>query len=245
MTFEARRLPSVLGPVAVLVLVVESAAAPRASVQAVSVGCQGIEVVSDELMRAEAEKYCRYAAGERRKVEQLWGATWQGPIRIQVSSAFTIARSLVTNGGKPGNTEMPLARVRDERGALLHEITHSYAPNANRFLQEGLAVYLQDKMGGNPAFPNFGRKLHVLAGNALPSVSSLEALNSVRFPQPLTVAVDERTGYLLAGSFVQFLIEKNGLPRFRALYESGDYEKAYQKSLRALEKEWRSNVERP
>jgi hypothetical protein len=127
---------------------------------------------------------------------------------------------------------------------LLHEITHSYAPNANRFLQEGLAVYLQEQLGGNPAFPNFGRKLHVLASSVLSSVRSLQTLDRVRFPQPLSTVIDERIGYLLAGSFVEFLIEKHGLPQFRTLYESGDYEKTYQKSLQVLEKEWRSNIER-
>ncbi len=243
MTLDTRRLPYVLGAVALSVLGVESAAAQR-SAQEVSVDCQGIEVVSNELSRSEAEKYCRYATGERKKVEKFWGATWQEPIRIEVSSSFTIARSLVTNGGKPGKTEMPLARVRDGSGALLHEITHSYAPNANRFLQEGLAVYLQDKIGGNLSFPNFGRKLHVLAASALPSVRSLEALNSVRFPQPLSTVIEERTGYLLAGSFVQFLIEKHGLSKFRTLYESGDYSQTYQQPLQVLEKEWRSNLDR-
>jgi hypothetical protein len=243
MTFETGRLPCLLG-LALLVLFVESAATERPSLQRLSVECQGIEVVSDELMRPEAEKYCRYAASERKKVEQFWGATWQEPIRIQVSSSFSIARSLVTNGGKPGNTEMPLARVHDGRGALLHEITHSYAPNANRFLQEGLAVYLQEKIGGNPAFPNFGRKLHVLARDALSSVRSLETLNSVRFPRPLSAVMDERTAYVLAGSFAGFLIEKHGLPKFRTLYESGDYVRAYQESLGVLESEWRSTIER-
>ena len=226
MTFEGRSLPYALGSVASLVLVVASAAAQSASVQRGTVGCQGIEVVSDELTRPEAEKYCRYAVGERKKVEQFWGATWREPIRIQVSSSYSIARSLVTNGGNPGNIEIPLSTVRDGRSALLHEIVHNYAPNANRFLQEGLGVYLQERMGGNAAFPNFGRKLHVLAGGALSSVGSLENLNNVRFPQPLSTVMLERTAYILAGSFVEFLIEKHGLPQFRTLYESEDYEKS-------------------
>lgn len=244
MTSKGRSLLYALGSVTFLVLVPESGVAQSVSVQEQSVGCQGIEVVSDELRRPEAEKYCRYAVGERKKVEQFWGVTWREPIRLQVSSSYSIARSLVTNGGNPGNIEMPLSRVRDGRGALLHEIVHNYAPNANRFLQEGLAVYLQERIGGNPAFPNFGQKLHVLAGAALSSVSSLENLNNVRFPQRLSTVMLERTAYILAGSFVEFLIEKHGLPEFRTLYESGDYEKAYQKSLRVLEKEWRQSLER-
>jgi hypothetical protein len=198
--------------------------------------------VSDDLTSLEAEKYCKYAIGERKKVEQFWGSTWREPIRIQVSSAYTISRSLVTNQGKPGNIEMPLSRVRDGRGALLHEIAHNYAPNNNRFLQEGLAVYLQDRMGANPAFPNFGRKLRALAGAELSSVDSLENLNRVRFPVPLRTVMPERIAYILAGSFVEFLIEKYGLAKFKALYENGDYDKAYQKSLQVLEKEWRSSL---
>jgi hypothetical protein len=230
--------------VAVLSFAMWATAAQRPIENGTSVDCQSIEIVSSELTRSEAEEYCRYAAGERKKVERYWGATWQAPIRIQVSSAFTIARSLVTNGGKPGNTEMPLARVRDRRGALLHEITHSYAPNANRFLQEGLAVYLQAKQGGNPCFPNFGRPLDVLASNAAPPAGVLEKLNRVRFPQQLSQAIDERTGYLLSGSFVGFLIEEQGLPQFRKLYESEDYEKVYRKPLSVLENEWRSHIRR-
>jgi hypothetical protein len=192
----------------------------------------------------EAEEYCHYAVSERKKVEEFWGATWKEPIRIHVSSSYRIARSLVPNQGNPGYIEMPLGRVRDNRGALLHEIVHNYAPNGNRFLQEGLAVYLQDRMGGNPAFPNFGENLHVLAHDRLSSVSSLENLNNVRFPQPLSTVMPERTAYILAGSFVGFLIEEYSLPQFRTLYETGSYDKVYQKSLRILEKEWRSSLQR-
>lgn len=230
--------------VALAGLAIGEVSAQRPAGGILSIECEGIVVESSELTRSEAESYCRFAAGERKKVEQYWGSTWQAPIRIQVSSAYQIARSLVTNGGNPGNTEMPLARVRDRRGALLHELTHSYAPNANRFLQEGLAVYLQEKLGGNPAFPNFGRPVDVLARMVLSSVASLDRLNQVRFPRPLTDVVDERTGYLLAGSFIRFLIEQRGLPRFRLVYDSGDYDKVYETSLRNLETEWRSRLGR-
>jgi len=167
MILTERTLLHALGSVALLVLAVESASAQDPSAQSGTVHCDGIDVISDELKPSEAERYCRYAVAEREKVEKYWGATWQDPIRIQVRSAFAIARSLVTNGGAPGNIEMPLARVRDKTGPLLHEITHNYAPNQNRFLQEGLAVYLQDRMGGNPGFPNFGQNLHALARRSL------------------------------------------------------------------------------
>ena len=55
-------------------------------------------------------------------------------------------------------------------------------------------------------------------------------------------AMAERSAYILAGSFVQFLIDRRGLTKFRTLYDSGSYETAYQKSFDALEKEWRSSL---
>jgi len=52
--------------------------------------------------------------------------------------------------------------------------------------------------------------------------------------------MDEQDAYVLAGSFVGFLIEVYSLPEFKGLYESGSYESAYGKPLRVLEPEWRA-----
>ena len=205
--------------------------------------CEGIQIISTELTISEAEEYCRYAFGERKKVEEFWGATWKEPIRINVSSTYRISRALVPGHlGNRGFIEMPLRRVRDNTSALLHEIVHIYAPNNNRFLAEGLAVYLHTRLAGNPAFPNFGEDLRRLAARRLSGVKSLEALNRVRTPRPLGTVVDEETAYAFAGSFVRFLIERYGLAMFRSLYESENYGKVYGKSIDALEKEWRSGT---
>jgi hypothetical protein len=207
--------------------------------------CEGVEVLSDQLTVTEAEEYCRYAVGERKKVEGFWGTTWNETIRINVSSSYRISRSLVPGHfGNRGFLEMPLRRVRDNTGALLHEIVHIYAPNNNRFLAEGLAVYLHTKLGGNPAFPNFGEDLGRSAVRSLSGVKSLEALNGVRTPRPLSSVMNEETAYVLAGSFVGFLIEKYGLPAFRRLYGSGNYETVYGKSLDTLEKDWRLSLQK-
>lgn len=206
--------------------------------------CEGVHVISNELTVSEAQEYCRYAVGERKKVEGFWGATWQQPIQINVSSSYRISRSLVPGHfGNRGLMEMPLRRVRDNTGALLHEIVHIYAPNNNRFLAEGLAVYLHTKLAANHAFPNFGEDLRRLAARSLSGVKSLETLNNVRTPRPLSSVMDEETAYTLAGSFVGFLIESYGLAMFRSLYETENYEKAYDKSLDTLEKEWRVSLQ--
>ena len=206
--------------------------------------CEGVQVISDQLTVAEAEHYCRYAVRERKKVESFWGDTWSQAIRINVSSSYRISRALVPGYfGNRGFMEMPLRRVRDNSGAVLHEIVHIYAPNNNRFLAEGLAVYLHAKLGGNPAFPNFGEDLHRLAVRSLSGVQSLDSLNAVRTPRPLGTVMNEETAYILAGSFVGFLIETYNFPAFRSLYETENYEKVYGKSLDALEKEWRLSIQ--
>ena len=146
--------------------------------------CDGVQLISRELTLAQAEAYCHYAVRERQKVAEYWGPTWTAPIRIHVSSEYRISRALVpAYQGNRGFLEMPARRVGDGTSALLHEIVHSYAPHGNRFLAEGLAVYLHTKLAGNPAFPNFGADLNRLAARDLPGVETVQALNDVRTPR--------------------------------------------------------------
>lgn len=207
----------------------------------VAAKCANVQILSDQLTAREAETYCVYAVAERQKVEDFWGATWKEAIRIHVDGSYRISKALIpAYRGNRGFMEMPLRGVRNNNGALLHEIVHIYAPNDNRFLAEGLAVYLHQRLAGNRAFPNFGKPLNAEARGRLAHIESLENLNSVRTPRPLGTVLSEESSYILAGSFVGFLIEKYGLPEFRKLYETGTYEAVYGKSLGALEKEWRS-----
>jgi hypothetical protein len=209
--------------------------------QTLAASCEGFQVLSDQLSSGEAQAYCRYAVGERRKLEEVWGPTWKEPIRIHVDRSYRISKSLVpAYRGNRGFMEMPLRGVRNNDGALLHEMVHVYAPNDNRFLAEGLAVYLHQRLAGNGAFPNFGKPLDAEAKGLLGDLDSLERLDRVRTPAPLGTVMNERSAYILAGSFVGFLVEKHGLAEFRKLYETGSYTAAYGKPLDALEKEWRS-----
>ena len=204
--------------------------------------CDTIRIVSNDLTLVEAEQYCRYAIAERQKVERFWGTTWTEIIHIDVDNRYKISRALTTK--RRGFIEMPLNGVRAQTSGLLHEMVHVYAPSMNRFLAEGLAVYLQQKLGGNAAFPNFGKDLRQLARHNLSGVSSLERLTKVRTPRPLRTVMQEEAAYILAGSFVGFLIENYGLQMFRNLYEGGNYESVYEKNLTVLETEWRSDLRR-
>lgn len=87
-----------------------------------------------------------------------------------------------------------------------------------------------------------GKDLRQLAVCGLSGVESLESLNSVRTPRPLGTVMEEKTASILAGSFVGFLIEREGLALFRSVYETGNYEKVYGKPLRTLEEAWRVSL---
>jgi hypothetical protein len=69
-------------------------------------------------------------------------------------------------------------------------------------------------------------------------------LNAVRTPRPLGTVLDEKTSYVLAGSFVGFLLERYGRAQFRSFYETESYETTYGRPFAALEKEWRSSLSR-
>jgi hypothetical protein len=186
-----------------------------------------------------------------RDLERLadWAAAQQWPyvlprLDIAVSRKYRISRSLVPAwSGRAGFMEFPSSRVIARRAAIAHELVHVAYPNANRLLAEGLAIHLQAVIGGNPAFPNFGRPLHEQALGLMwkmrPREGSghdaqrfdwieLSQLERIATPNPLELRVgadfygEEPRGqghlYPIAGSFVQHLIETYGMEKFRALY---------------------------
>ena len=164
-------------------------------------------------------------------------------LKIILSDRYSISKSLVPAwSDRAGYMEFPTWRVAARKAAILHELVHVFFPNGNRFLAEGLAVHLQDSIGGNPAFPNFGKPLHrnvreLLLEKTPPTSSEdplglgqihLAELDLIPTPNPLTLRVgaelygEDQRGqafvYPIAGSFVQFLLETLGVERFRSLY---------------------------
>ena len=109
-------------------------------------------------LRRDLERLEQWAA------ENCWLPLQPPPLRIVVSRKYRISRSLVPAWeGRAGSMEFPAWRVAARRSAIAHELVHVAFPNGNRLLAEGLAIYLQAEIGGNPAFPNFGRSLHDVA----------------------------------------------------------------------------------
>lgn len=179
---------------------------------------------------------------EQWSVDRRWPTIQWPELHVVVSDRYKISKSLVPAWyGRAGHMEFPAWRVITHKAAIAHELVHVVFPNANRFLAEGLAICLQAEIGGNPAFPNFGRPLHALAREVLQdmvpevaparpeSLVHLGELDAIATPAPLTLWVGRNFFgegprgqgriYPLAGSFVQFLVEAHGWQRFHALYE--------------------------
>lgn len=163
--------------------------------------------------------------------------------------------------GDRGRIRFSSYRVHHGNAAITHELVHVFAPNQNRFLAEGLAVFAQWELHPQEhVYPNFGTPLHE-AARASVELADLAYLDSIATPSRLTYATlrspaEERRAYIDAGSFVQFLIGRYGSAKFRALYEmtpltpgrmgdGGDpdrWQNVYGKSVSALQNEWAAHI---
>jgi hypothetical protein len=175
--------------------------------------------------------------------ENEWDPLLLPDFHVIASARFKISRALNPAwSGFSGVMEFPASRVAARRAAVAHELVHVLFPNANRFLAEGLAVYLQAQIGGNPAFPNFGRSLHDATRDRIEEMASLfgssvsdcldkihlVALDRIATPSPLVLQIgpkfygEDPRGqaniYVMVGSFIQFVIGTLGLQKFKSLY---------------------------
>jgi hypothetical protein len=153
---------------------------------------------------------------------------------VSISHAYSISSSLVPSSvGRRGVMQFPADEVPLGHSAILHELSHVYFPNGNRLLAEGFAVYLQNKIGSNAAFPDYKKDLHdaarqvacMLDSSKAPTVTaglamlSIVELDKIATPSPLqTSALVSDQTYPIAGSFVRFLIDTHGLDKFQTLF---------------------------
>jgi len=169
--------------------------------------------------------------------------------------------------GRRGWMKFAALRARQGRAAILHELTHVYAPNQVRFLAEGYAVYLEEKLGNIHAYPTLGTPIEERLGCANRSASQLVKLDvfdrvsigmglslgdSVELKPAIPIPAERGAfSYLVSGSFVKFLIDIYGLKKFKDLFEltpltpgaspqadPDRYERVFGKPLTGLQTEW-------
>lgn len=131
----------------------------------------------------------------------------------------------------------------EEQYIIAHELTHIASTHGlgatnNLMLHEGLAVYLPQAYLTEQA----GYLPHTEICAAL--VGTPEFRTAVRMqdfsysPSGFGGHIRNYFNYNLAGCFVTYLIETYGLEKLDWVYESGDYEGVYGRSLAQLDQEW-------
>ena len=212
-------------------------------------------------MRPSALPFVRQIPVAIQAVCEWWGPTYNGAFHIVVNNVLRQSMALVPAWyGKIGYIFFPDSVVYLNRGgaATIHEVTHVFAPNANRFLAEGLAVYAHEHLKGPPAYPNFGADIKVLA-RKYADKADISSFDKTGTPTPLRFSSDkleEREIYVLAGSFVRYLISEFGFSKFRELYaltplipgsrnarNAKRWEQVYGLTIDQLTSNWRADLD--
>ncbi len=191
----------------------------------------------------------------RSKVRDWWGATYEGPIAVETTDRMLSMALIPAWRGQRGSMSFGAKRVEAGEAATVHEMIHVYAPNANRMLAEGLAVYGHELLHGNPAYPNFGKDLHQTAAAAGATADMLLKLERTATPAALEDVTKDGEG--ISGSFVRYLVDTYGMEKFRALYaltplvqmkrEPGDvarWQQIYGMPLPALADAWMAAIKK-
>jgi hypothetical protein len=200
----ARSIAGAIAGTLLATALVDAAAEPEMTFKLSGVRSSAAVAFQSEMQRA------------RVKVREWWGASFEGSISIETNTDRVLSMALIPAWrGERGTMIFGAKRVNAGEAATVHEMIHVYAPNANRFLAEGLAVYGHDLLGGPPAYPNFGKSLDDIAAR---SVNRDLAMALERTPTPNPLEAVSKEGEAIAGSFVKFLIERHGMDKFRALY---------------------------
>lgn len=206
------------------------------------------ENISSEMAR----KFSEQAEKAFSDVTEYLGKKYKrGRIYLYISDKYDMPRAT-----KDNEILIPANRIRGDAGgppgiegrgpAIAHEITHIIAPSSGkptRYLDEGLAVFVQEKFGDDKSYPNMGEDVHQVTAKLIRTVGEIIPLNRVEDTRNSAKSENlRRLCYLQEGSFVRYLIERYGLKDFMAMYEGKSFEKVYNKSLEDLETEWKDFI---
>jgi hypothetical protein len=137
---------------------------------------------------------------------------------------------------------MPLSSDPYSFHNYVHELTHLLTPQHSDWVSEGLAVYLNDKLGGDGGFPNYGADIDELALSYLDRTDILENVgDETYYPSRSDLMTSVGQGwYILSGSFVKYMIEKNGIESFMQIYHAPYMQAGLGKTATKTLQEWKT-----
>lgn len=148
-----------------------------------------------------------------------------------------------------------ISLVSASHASLVHEITHALFFYNNRFLTEGLATFMQYRFSKERKWPFPDLKLEESLLKFRDDLVPLDKLivettNHLEIYNPVELnSLTTRIAYAEAASFVEFLIEKYGVGKFKTLCKNLDkikipscqgegIKEVYNEPLKVLEKKW-------
>ncbi|WP_262693237.1 hypothetical protein [Kordiimonas aquimaris] len=137
--------------------------------------------------------------------------------------------------------------------AVTHELTHIFAKSAyrdnkdimfgGRFFDDGLAVFIQHKLGLRPSYPNFGEGLHITVAKLMKERDLVPLADAEYVRNTTKDNTLRRLAYLQEGSFTEFLIETYGLNQYLKVYFGDNPKKIMGYDMVALEQQWKSFIQ--
>lgn len=119
------------------------------------------------------------------------------------------------------------------KGPYLHELVHIIAWDwRDLWIREGLAVFVNDELGGYPTYPNYGEPIDAAAAHTLSDSDGERAFAILATVRRVPGAVlyehkVRRPFYVQAGSFVKYLWSRLGREKFLQIYRSKDPVEAF------------------
>lgn len=189
-------------------------------------------------------------------------SAWLGQAGAYSGSPYTRKMRVLIDPDQSTPTQMrstiyvPEGRVRAayEAGALnkgdfgiVHEVTHvlavsAYRQDRNRFYDDGLAVYLQQKFGPAGNYPVLGPEIHIAVADLAKTYGELIPLADA--DQARRESGDRRRlGYLQLGSFTQFLIENYGVSAYMHIYNGAALAEVTGLTMEQNEQRWRELIQ--
>lgn len=179
-----------------------------------------VSITTERMRSADVQQFDAAFHNALAKVCNWWGPSFNGRMTVLVEDSNGPDTSLAPAWrGNHGFIKFRTKRVLSGRSPIVHQLIHVFAPNGNRFLAEGLAVYAEEYLTNQIAFPTFGKDLHQ-AAKAFAATTDLKGLEAIATPYRLKIygKNEQPEGYTVAGSFVRYLIESEGMEKFQTLY---------------------------
>ena len=116
-----------------------------------------------------------------------------------------------------------LTFASEKKAPFVHETVHIIAWDWHTlWLKEGLAIFLKDKLGGYPSFPNFGKDIDKLARGNLRYSSITEKIGQDGITS-FSNRAEREIFYIISGSFVKFIYENIGIENLMEILQEKEY----------------------